>query len=260
MTPTIAPLPKTILTPLDCSIRSVPDHAAITTLENKVYANARSVYSSLGTGRHGHLFLVTDGPTYMTLTGAAAIVVPPANPGDRPIIPQGATQYQIQANTSDHKAALAHFQTANVVKATLMHQLLEAVPETHIAGLCDPRMGFPNVSCLDILTHLRTTYVIVTPEDLKLILKNLSRQWGPDQPLSDLWDQIKKCQDFASGMAEPISDATVLRTTIDNLEESGAFPHNMRDWRKLPIAQQTLTNLKVHFKIADNERTHILGS
>jgi hypothetical protein len=173
----------------------------------------------------------------MTLTGAAAAVIPPANPGDRPIIPQGATQYQIQANTSDHKAALAHFQTANVVVATLMHQLLEAIPETHIAELRDPRMGFSNVSCLDILTHLRTTYSIVTPEDLKLNLKNLGRQWGPEQPLSDLWDQIKKCQDFANGTAEPISDATVLRTTIDNLEESGAFPHNVRDWRKLPIAQ-----------------------
>jgi hypothetical protein len=175
MTPTLTPYPKTILTPLDCSIRGVPDHAAITTLENEVYANARSVYSSLGTGRHGHLFLVTNGPNYMTLTGAAAAVVPPANPGDRPIIPQGATQYQIQANTSDHKAALAHFQTANIVEATLMHQLLEAVPETHIAELRDPRMGFSNVLCLDILTHLRTPYGIVTPEDLKLNLKNLGR-------------------------------------------------------------------------------------
>jgi hypothetical protein len=260
MTPTLTPFPKNILTPLDCSIRGVPDHAAITTLENEVYANARSVYSSLGTGQHGHLFRVTNGPTYMALTRAATAVVPPANLGDRPIIPQGATQYQIQANTSDHKAALAHFQTANIVEATLIHQLLEAVLETHIAKLRGPQMGFSNISCLDILTHLHTAYGIVTPEDLKLNLKNLGRQWGPEQPLSDLWDQIKKCQDFANGMAEPISDATVLRTTIDNLEESGAFPHDVQDWCKLPIAQHTLAHLKVHLKIADNERTRILGS
>jgi hypothetical protein len=260
MTITLPPLPKTVLTPLDCSVRGVPDHAAITILENEVYANARSVYSSLGTGRHGHLFLVTDGPTYMALTGAIAVVVPPANPGDRPFIAQGATQYQIQATTSDHKAALAHFQLANLVEATLMHQLLEAIPETHIAELRDARMGFSNVSSLGILTHLRTTYGIVTPEDLKINLKNLSRQWGPEQPLSDLWDQIKKCQDFAAGTAEPISDATVLRTTIDNLEDSGAFIHDVRDWRKLPPAQQTLAALKLHFKVADNERTRILGS
>jgi hypothetical protein len=196
----------------------------------------------------------------MTLTGAVAAVVPPANPGDRPVIPQGATQYQIQATTSDHKAALAHFQVANLVKATLMHQLLEAVPETHIAELRDAQMGFSNVSCLGILTHLHTTYGIVTPEDLKINLKNLSRQWGPEQSLSDLWDQIKKCQDFAAGTAEPISDATVLQTTIDNLEDSVAFIHDVRDWRKLPPAQQTLAALKLHFKIADNEHTRILGS
>jgi hypothetical protein len=137
MTPTLPPFPKTVLTPLDCSVRGVPDHAAITHLQNEVYANTRSVYSSLGTGRHGHLFLVTDVPTYMALTGAVAAIVPPANPGDRPVIAQGATQYQIQANTSDHKAALAHFQLSNLVEATLMHQLLEAIPETHIAKLPD---------------------------------------------------------------------------------------------------------------------------
>jgi hypothetical protein len=50
-----------------------------------------------------------------------------------------------------------------------MHQLLEAVPETHIAKRHDARMGFSNVSCLGILTHLRTTYGIVTPEDLKRV-------------------------------------------------------------------------------------------
>jgi hypothetical protein len=47
MTPTLAPLPKTILTPLDYSVRGVPDHAFITLLENKVTANAHSIYSSL---------------------------------------------------------------------------------------------------------------------------------------------------------------------------------------------------------------------
>jgi hypothetical protein len=180
MTPTLPPLPKTVLTPLDCSVRGVPDHAAITILENEVYSNACSVYSSLGTGRHGHLFLVTGGPTYMALTGAQAAVVPPANPNDRPDIAQGATQYQIQANTSDHKAALAHFQLANLVEATIMHQLLAAIPETHIAELRDARMGFSNVSCLGILTHLRTTYGNVTPEDLKLNLKTPLRPLGPD--------------------------------------------------------------------------------
>jgi hypothetical protein len=121
-------------------------------------------------------------------------------------------------------------------------------------------MGFSNVTCLDILIHLRTTYGIVTPEDLHLNLKNLSRQWNPIQPLSNLWNQIQKCQDIAVNTEEPINDATVLRLTITNLENSGAFPHDVRNWHKLPAAHQTLGALKLHFNVANNKRTCILGS
>jgi hypothetical protein len=48
------------------------------------------------------------------------------------------------------------------------------------------------------------------PTTKKINLKNLSCQWNPDQPLEDLWKQIKTCQDFAAHSNEIINDATII--------------------------------------------------
>jgi hypothetical protein len=46
-------------------------------------------------------------------------------------------------------------------------------------------------------------------------------------------------QKFAATSAEQITDATVIRITLDNLEESGVFHHDIRDWRKRPTQLST---------------------
>jgi hypothetical protein len=102
MTITIAPFPKSILSPLDCSSGSVPDNTSITLLEKELYANAKSIYSRLGTGVHGHLFLVTNAPTYMRLTGAPAPAVLPVNPSAQPVFPPAATDKILKCTGQQH--------------------------------------------------------------------------------------------------------------------------------------------------------------
>jgi hypothetical protein len=64
----------------------------------------------------------------------------------------------------------------------------------------------------------------------------------------------------AAPNAKPIPDATVVRTTIDNLEDSGVFPYDVCDWRKRPTAEHTIMNLKRHFNEADIKRLRLLSS
>ena len=258
MSDIIASFPHTAFTKLNCSNKGKPDHAALTLLDKEVFENARAIYSSLGTGRHGHLFLVVSDQRYCTLTGAAAAPVHPANPGVQPLA--GGTQHEIAQADRIHKDALAQFKTSVIVEAHLKKLILEAVPSTYLDELSDAVMGFSNVSCVELLTHLHTTYGTVSPDDLETNLKNLNRQWNPDQPLTDLWAQIKLCQDFATNSAEPITDATVIRITLKNLEDSGVFTQDVRDWRKLPAANHTIANLKRHFNEADVERIRLLSS
>jgi hypothetical protein len=245
-------------TPLDCSNKGKPDHAALNLLEREVFENALSIYSPVGTGTHGHLFLVVDAQRYMQLTNSAVLPILPTNPGVHPNA--GGTQHEIAQADRTHKDDLEQFKTCTVVEAHIKKLVLEAVPNTFIEELADTLMGFAGVSTIQILAHLRTVYGTVTPDDLKINMKNLSRQWSPDQPLEDLWKQINTCQKFAATSAEQITDAAVIRITLDNLEESGVFHHDIRDWRKRPTVEHTMPNLKAHFNAADIERIRLRSS
>jgi hypothetical protein len=258
MSEIIATFPRSEFTPLNCSVKGKPDHTSIALLEKEVFENARAIYSPLGTGTHGHLFLVVSDARYITLTGAATAPVPPTNPGVHPVL--GGTAHEIAQAERVHKNELAQFKTCTIVDAHIKKLILAAVPATYIEELSDTVMGFANVTTLQILDHLRTTYGIISPDDLKTNLKNLSRQWSPDQPLTNLWAQIKTCQDFAASSVEPIPDATIVRITVDNLEDSKVFPYDIRDWRKRPIADHTIAHLKSHFNLADIERIRMLSS
>jgi hypothetical protein len=140
------------------------------------------------------------------------------------------------------------FKICTVLEAHIKKLVLNAVPNTFIEELANTLMGFAGVSTIQILSHLRTVYGTVTPNNLKI---NLSRQWNPGQPLEDLWKQINTCQKFAVNSAKTITNATVICLTLDNLEESGVFHHKIQDWRKLPIANHTLPNLKTNFNAAN---------
>jgi hypothetical protein len=212
-------------TPLDCSNKGKPNHASLNLLEREVFENALSIYSPVGTGAHSHLFLVVEGPRYMQLTNTAILPILPTNPGVRPNA--GNTQHEIAQADRTHKDELEQFKTCTIVEA-------------HI--------------------NLQTVYGNVMPDNLKLNFQNLSRQWNPEQPLEDLWKQINTCQKIASHSAEKITDATVIRLTLNNLEESGVFHHNIRNWRRRPTVEHTLLNLKAHFNAADIERIRLRSS
>jgi hypothetical protein len=71
-------------------------------------------------------------------------------------------------------------------------------------------MGYADIpSCATMLAHLRTTYGVVTAEDLEKNRTGLSAEWNPDWwPLKDLWVHIRTAQEFASDNGDPIADSS----------------------------------------------------
>jgi hypothetical protein len=140
-------------TPLDCSNKGKPDHASLNLLEREVFENALSIYSPVGTGAHGHLFLVVDGPRYMQLTNTAILPILPTNPGVHPNA--GGTQHEIAQADRTHKDDLEQFKTCTIVEAHIKKLVLAAVPNTFIEELADTLMGFAGVSTIPSTNSLR---------------------------------------------------------------------------------------------------------
>jgi hypothetical protein len=179
----------------------------------------------------------------------------PVFPGENPVHPPGANGPVITETNRAHLANLTQFNTYRDIENGLKEMLLAAVPKTFIQVLEHQLFGFSQVSALQLLTHLDTTYGKVTNQDLANNLEQMNHQWDPSAPLEDLWTQIQMARNYAATTSE-IMDTNALLSAEKNLTNSGVFTTAFDQWRIKPSAEQTYDNLMTHFNNADINRLH----
>jgi hypothetical protein len=182
-----------------------PNLQGIRLLQRQINANAMAIPSSRGGGAHGHLALCMSPPDYLALTNVAWQA--PVHPGQAPVIPNGATGPQITEINRQYKANMEEFTLLKSTEAALRKCLINTTPATYIDILANEIFEYANVTPAAIIEHMQTTYGQVTLDDLAANMEDLKRSWHPDQPLEDLWKQLRRCQAFALPH-DPISDAT----------------------------------------------------
>ena len=109
-----------------------------------------------------------------------------------------------------------------------------------------------------MLTHLRTTYATIEPEEIERNRNALTTTWNPEEPIEDLWNRIKEIQRFATDAQEPITDAAALRLTLGVFEATGVLTTATEKWRDKPPADWTMVNFQDHFTKATKERARVL--
>lgn len=234
---------------------TTPSQATLRILHQELNANAIAIPSARGNGALGHFALVTSAANYLTL--ALVPFLAPDHPGVAPIHAANATGAQITEVNRQFAVDVKEHTLYNNTEAALKKQLLQAVPATFTQKLCHPELGYANVSTLDILTHLDTTYGKVNEDDLDRNLTELHRPWQVSSPIETLFIQLDNCRVFAEA-TDPISEATAVRAGLLNLENTACFTDAIREWRNKPTADRTLANFETHFAKADIERKRTL--
>jgi hypothetical protein len=243
--------------PVLTKIINEPDYDSLKTLQSEINANAIGIPSIRGGGAHGHLALVLPSTTLLILTNNVAFE-PPEHPGSEPdhTEKQNGNEY-----TETNRAFLADTLEYNKylhVEQALKMQLLTAVDPIYIEILRDPILAFARVTCLKLLEHLTETYGAITFDQLEENMNNLDRLWDPAEPMETVWTTVRKCQLFAAEGKDPITDATVVRKTLNMLTNTGVFAEGIRDWRKLPPTEWTWKKFIQHFTLANKERQRLI--
>jgi hypothetical protein len=209
------------------------------------------VPSNGGNGLLGLYALVVSPTNY---TAAAGIAFnPPTNPGTAPIVPLQATTAMVTELNCQFIADQKEFTVYKSTEAALKKLLLETVPNTYINKLKGKSLGFANVTTLQLIEHLVTTYDTITTHNLNKNIAMLHKDWSPSIPIEDLFTQIRVCREFAL-TNDAILESTTVRAGLMNLEKTGVFTNAIRDWRKLGDAQKTMDTFISHFTTADAER------
>jgi hypothetical protein len=128
------------------------------------------------------------------------------------------------------------------------------VPRRWISELADEETDFAGVPPIAILTLLWQKHGKISQTMLADNLASLSKEWNPTEPMTNLWEHVKKCTDLAARAKEPIHQDVVLRAILGTLETTGEFTLDIRDWKKLPEKEKTVVNMQTFFEEANDQR------
>ena len=107
-----------------------PSYQTLTVMRRELKANACSVYSNLGGGAHGHLFLVTTPQQFAMVSNVP--FVRPNHPGPL-VIPHGTNQAMAGILRDQHAEAQRQFQEVQGVERALLKQIVvAAIDKTYL--------------------------------------------------------------------------------------------------------------------------------
>jgi hypothetical protein len=112
-------------------------------------------------------------------------------------------------------------------------------------------MEFAGVPPYAILNPLWENHGKISQSMLADNLASLSKEWTPTEPMTNLWEHVKKCTNFAARGREPIHQDVVLRAILGTLEATGEFTLDIRDWKKQPEKEKTIANIQTFFEAAN---------
>jgi hypothetical protein len=230
-----------------------PDYASLKLLQLQINANAMTVHSSRGDELSGLLALTVLPEKYTQVSGGITFV-PPQKPADSLGLTNNPSAAAVALATRAKDKAEEEWMVYNLTLKALRQQLLKAVPRQWISELADDETDFTGVPPLAILTLLWEKHGKISQTMLADNLTSLSKDWSTTEPMTNLWEHVKKCTDFAARGKEPIHQDVVLRAILGTLEATGEFTLDIRDWKKLPEKEKTIVNIQTFFKKANESR------
>lgn len=229
-------------------ITDKPTRASLRAIQTELNTNAMSVPTNEST--LGHLSLTMDATAYLQ-KATKAFPVPP-NPGSGPTIARAASDAAIKQAHFEYKTKKAEYDIYIATDRALKTQLIKAVPDMFFNILKDDDIGYASVTILQILTHLWDTYGTIDDDQLAANIARMNTPWSPPTPIDTLFTQLTIGKKFAAE-AEPISEASAIRTGVGIIEQNGLFPISCREWRGKTADNKKWTHFVEHFRLAEKE-------
>ena len=226
-----------------------PNYDSIRCINKKLAANAATIKTTPGGGRHGYLALCLSPAAYASHSLTA--FVPPVNPGPTPVFPIRANAASIAALETTHKEKLRKWEEYNAVMQALKNQFIEAVDEIYLKSIQDRVTEYTNKNLQDMLQHLYDTYGKITEDKLEQNRQEMNQPYDVTLPIETLFAQIEDCVDFTDAARSPYTKTKTLNTAFLLIQKTGVFNKECGKWRKRPAHDKTWQNFKLFFKIKE---------
>ena len=246
-------------------IHGQPTLDSLLHLIRQLKINAQSVPTTLGGGQLGYLALVLSDNSYNAIPNARPFLRP-NHPGPFVVsIPTGVTRRstttpttvtaaEVTQQKADWDVQVRLYNECQAVEQALRQQLVEAVESDYLDALRNPHTDMVQSSIPTIIDHLRNNYGSITDEELsdrEDALKALI--YDPSYAVDTVFTKIKKHQELASLMNNPLTDKQQVSIAYKVFNKAGVFQNDLIKWNKTNDNNKTLNNFKVHMRNSWNE-------
>ena len=237
--------------PVLTKIQGRPTYESLQTLSKQIKANATSVPSTIGGGLYGHLGLVLSASKYANLAGTVPWITP-GHPG--PFAPPaGATGPQIEAAKDVWRALNVSFDLYEATSKALISQVVDAIDEVYLAPITLPETGQLLNNIRDVLEHLFETHGKITPHQVKMReIAIYHMNYTIALPVDHVFTAVSELRELAEQANTPMSEPLLTALAYVVLSKEPMFQQDFRTWLMRPEAEQTWSNMLIHFRSAQN--------
>jgi hypothetical protein len=159
-----------------------PDYQTIHATRKCLQENSRAIDTHLGGGTLGHLGLIISDSSYAMITPTTdtspTFGISPQAPGRAPSNTEG-TSAQIRAAHHVWEEDVQTYRTYTSMQQALEKQIISVFEPMYLDVLNDNMVGLTNISAIDLLDHLFSTYGNITTVDLEINFEHMRRAWDP---------------------------------------------------------------------------------
>jgi hypothetical protein len=118
---------------------------------------------------------------------------------------------------------------SNLVKAVLK-DLSIAIPKALVTDIQDDSGTFTKTSLLDLLQHINTAFHQIRPKDISTIMETFNTPYDLTLTLAEYFKRQQECQKDLKDTLEPISTATMIRTSYAHFLALAHMGQACDDW------------------------------
>ena len=140
------------------------------------------------------------------------------------------------------------------VSTALKNQLYRVCPQEYWTGLIQPGTGIATVSLLDMYNHLYTNFGQISDVDLEEARVGITNQYDfAAKTVPTYLHMIQKCQQLHGNAIppRPISDNEAMGIAHLNLQSSGTYPLDCREWEMHDPNMRTFSQQQTVFILAE---------
>ena len=136
----------------------------------------------------------------------------------------------------------------------LKNQLYQKYNPEYFTGVVQTGTGIATISLMDMYAHLYANYGQVTEGDLEESRSGITAQFDfATLPMEQYLFKVRKCQQLHGNAlpTRPITDMEAMGIAYLNLQRSGLYPLNCREWEMRPPDRKTFQILRTEFVAAE---------